>query len=137
MQELVFDIIVSTTEQHPDYISHYHEIITLLRGLATASNAAGTRPLVMFTSGCKDYGAMDFLDGDEGLKPHTEESVLNPPPFAVDRANYAIKTFENKDLFDTVLLRPTNVYGLSGSYYGEFFKLAKEAKQNGIFDNTS
>ena len=74
---------------------------------------------------------VDKLDGDEGLRPHTEESPINPPPFAVQRAKYAAKTFENEDLVDTILFRPTNVYGGRGSYYGEFFELAAEAKKKG------
>jgi hypothetical protein len=88
---------------------------------------------VLFTSGCKDYGMMAKLAGDGDLRPHTEESPIAPPPFAVDRAAYASKTFENFDLFDTILLRPTNVYGLKGSFYGDFFKLGSEAKEKGKY----
>lgn len=105
--------------------------ITLLRTLAIASNAAGIRPLVIFTSGCKDYGSMPLLSDTQTLTPHTEEIPLNAPPFAVSRAAYSIKTFENNDVFDTIVLRPTSVYGLSGSYYGTFFKTAAEAVQKG------
>jgi nucleoside-diphosphate-sugar epimerase len=45
-----------------------------------------------------------------------------------------MKTFENVDLFDTIVLRPTNVYGLSSSYYGDFFKLAVEAKKKCVWE---
>ncbi|KAH8589436.1 hypothetical protein B0O99DRAFT_725355 [Bisporella sp. PMI_857] len=126
-----FNVIVSVTEQWPDYISHYQEIITFLRTLATAGNAAGVRPLVLFSSGCKDYGLMDEVATSTGLKPHTEDSPLNPPAILRPRSENAVKTFENVDLFDTVLLRPTNVYGLGSSYYGDFFKLDAAAKERG------
>lgn len=119
-KKVVFDVIVSTTKQILNYVPHYKDIIALLRDMATTSNAAGIRPLVLFTSGCKDYGMMDKLADFPNLAPHTEESRLNYPPWARDRAEYAIKTLENMDLFDTIVLRPTNVYGLSSSYYGEF-----------------
>ena len=180
-QERTFDVIVSTTEQILDYIPHYNDTITLIRALSLASNKAGIRPLVLFTSGCKDYGTT-YLDGAEALAPHTEQSSINPPPFAIHRATYVLETgnstvtpvvrnlridpalvngylpfahffpssfirmlylldssvkyiympfyprvlvyqdyapkiFDHSDLFDAVLLRPTTVYGLSGSFY--------------------
>jgi nucleoside-diphosphate-sugar epimerase len=77
---------------------------------------------------------MDKLADSPNLSPHTEESPLNAPPFLKDRADYAIKTFENTDIFDTIVLRPTNVYGLSSSYYGDFFRLAAEAKEKGVWE---
>jgi nucleoside-diphosphate-sugar epimerase len=129
-QGIVFSILVSTTEDTSDYIPHYDAIISLFRTLSTSSNAAGTRPLVLFTSGCKDYG-QTLLANDPNLTPHTELSPLNPPPSLSNRANYAIKTFEHKDLFDAVVLRPTVVYGYSSSYYSFFFRFAAEAKERG------
>ncbi|KAH8586966.1 hypothetical protein B0O99DRAFT_643117 [Bisporella sp. PMI_857] len=131
-QGIVFAVLVSTTttEGASEYIPHYNAIISLFRTLATSSNAAGIRPLVFFTSGCKDYG-MGALANSPNLAPHTELSPLNPQPSIVDRANYAIKTFENKDLFDTVVLRPTHVYGYMSSYYAFFFQFAEGAKQKG------
>lgn len=131
-QGIVFTILVSTTttEGASDYIPHYNAIISLFRTLATSSNAAGIRPLVFFTSGCKDYG-VGALANSPNLTPHTELSPLNPQPSLIDRANYAIKTFENKGLFDTVVLRPTHVYGYMSSFYAFFFKFAEEAKQKG------
>jgi nucleoside-diphosphate-sugar epimerase len=129
-QGIVFAILVSTTEDSSDYIPHYNAIISLFRTLATSSNAAGIRPLVFFTSGCKDYGK-GALANSPNLAPHTELSPLNPQPSLVNRANYAIKTFENKDLFDTVVLRPTHVYGYASSFYAFFFQFADAAKQKG------
>jgi len=85
---------------------------------------------VLFTSGCKDYGP-GLLSNDPELAPHTESSPLNPPPSLSNRANYVLKTFEHKDLFDAVVLRPTNVYGYSSSYYSFFFRFAEEAKRVG------
>jgi hypothetical protein len=56
---------------------------------------------VLFTSGCKDYGP-GLLKNDPYLSPHTELSPLNPPPSLANRANHAIKTLKNRDLFDAV-----------------------------------
>ena len=131
-----FDVIVSTTEQIFDYVPHYNDIIALLRALSTASNQAGVRPLVLFTSGCKDYG-MTALDGDGSLSPHTEESPLNAPPILVPRASHATKVLDHTDLFDAVVLRPTTLYGLSSSYYGSLFVLAAKAAQKGVLELTA
>lgn len=87
--------------------------------------------LVLFTSGCKDYGMMDKLSTSPGLGPHTETSPLNPPKMLVDRTNYSIKTFEHGDAFDAAVIRPTNVYGFGSSYYKGFFITAQEAKNKG------
>lgn len=129
---VVFSIIVSTTttEGVSDYDSHYNAIISLFRTLATSSNAAGIRPLVFITSGCKDYGP-GALANDPDLAPQTELTPLNPQTSLVNRATYALKTFENKDLFDTVVLRPTHVYGYMSSLYAFFFIFAEQEKQNG------
>ncbi|TAQ88207.1 hypothetical protein B7494_g3450 [Chlorociboria aeruginascens] len=135
-RNVVFDVIVSTTEQIMDYIPHYNEIISLLRTISRTNNATGLRPLVLFTSGCKDYGMMDKLADSEDLQPHTEESPLKPPSWAANRANYAAKIFENSDLFDSILLRPTNVYGLSSSFYSTFFKMGAEANIKGVLELT-
>ena len=135
-QDRTFDVIVSTTDQLLDYIPHYNDTITLLRVLATASNRNGVRPLVMFTSGCKDYG-MTGLHCSEDLAPHTEESPLNPSPFLIDRATHAVKIFDHMDLFDAVVLRPTTVYGLSGSFYGPIFDVAAKAAEKGILELTA
>lgn len=135
-QDRTFHVIVSTTEQIMDYVPHYNDSINLLRAVAIASNRNGVRPLVMFTSGCKDYG-MTGLHGSEGLEPHTEESPLNPPPFAVDRAFNAIKIHDHMDLFDGVLLRPTTLYGLSSSFYGPIFDTAARAAEKGVLELTA
>src|ERR1700760_560681 len=78
-QGIVFSILVSTTEDVNNYIPHYNAIISLFRTLSTSSNAVGIRPLVLFTSGCKDYGP-GLLANNPKLAPHTEISPLNPPP---------------------------------------------------------
>ncbi|MCJ1460806.1 hypothetical protein MMC28_011188 [Mycoblastus sanguinarius] len=131
-QTRIFDVIVSTTEQIMDYIPHYDNTIAMIRALAKASNASGVQPLVMFTSGCKDYG-MTGLHGSEDLSPHTE----NSPLVALDRANHAIKIFDHSDLFDAVVLRPTTLYGLSGSFYGPIFDLASKAAEKGVLELTA
>ncbi|CAF9912380.1 MAG: hypothetical protein ALECFALPRED_008102 [Alectoria fallacina] len=132
----IFDVMVSCTEQIMDYIPHYNDTITLLRALAEASNKVGLRPLVIFTSGCKDYGTTG-LDGSEGLSAHTEESPLNAPPLLVARATHAIKIFNHTDLFDAVVIRPTTLYGLSGSFYGPIFDIAAKASEKGVLELTA
>ena len=129
----VFDVIVSVTEQRVDYASHFNNTIELLRVLATIANRHGVRPLVLFTSGCKDYGITGLHDS-EGLAPHTEESVLKPPSLIADRASHAVKVLDHTDLFDAVLLRPTSVYGYSSSYYGPMFDLAAKAAEKGVLE---
>lgn len=131
-QGIVFTILVSatTTEDASDYVPHYNDTISLFRTLATSANAAGIRSLVFFTSGCKDYGTTPLANSPD-LAPHTELSPLNPQSSLVDRANYSIKTFENNDLFDTVVLRPTHLFGYWSSFYAFFFQFAEEAKRKG------
>ena len=131
-----FDVIVSCTEQTLDYVPHYTDTVALLRALAQASNKAGVRPLVIFTSGCKDYG-MTGLDGSEGLSPHTELSPLNAPPILAPRASHAVQIFDHADLFDAVVVRPTTVYGLSGSFYGPIFDVAAKAAEEGVLELTA
>ncbi len=132
-QKRTFDVIVSTTEQIHDYLPHYNDTIALIRAISQASNNAGVRPLVLFTSGCKDYG-MTSLDGADSLSPHTEQSPIKPPPFAIHRATYAPKIFDHNDLFDAVLLRPTTVYGLSSSFYGSLLDMAAKAVEKGVLE---
>lgn len=132
----VFDVIVSCTEQILDYIPHYNDTVALLRALAQASNKVGVRPLVLFTSGCKDYGVTG-LDGSEDLEPHTEEAPLNAPPMLVPRATHTVKIFDHADLFDAVVIRPTTLYGLSGSFYGIFFDIAAKAADKGVLELTA
>ena len=132
-----FHVIVSCTEQTLDYVPHYTDTVALLRALAHASiQAGGIRPLIIFTSGCKDYGTTG-LDGSEGLEPHTELSPLNAPPILAPRANHAVKIFDHEDLFDAVVVRPTTVYGLSGSYYGPIFDVAAKAAEKGVLELTA
>ena len=134
----VFDVMVSCTEDLLDYVKHYNDTVGLLRALAKASSDhKGVRPFVIFTSGCKDYG-MTGLDGEDGLAPHTEASPLNAPPVLAARASHAIKMFDHKDLFDAVVVRPTTLYGYSGSFYGPSFdKAAKAAETSGVLELTA
>ncbi|KAL1878538.1 hypothetical protein VTK73DRAFT_7879 [Phialemonium thermophilum] len=120
------DAIVSTTEDITNYVPHYNNIIHLLRTLGLASSKNGVRPLVIFTSGCKDYGVGPHYHGDPGLAPHTEESPLNPPAVLAPRTIHAQKIFDHKDAFAPVLVRPINVFGRASSYYQHFFKLAEK-----------
>ncbi|KAL2073292.1 hypothetical protein VTL71DRAFT_10616 [Oculimacula yallundae] len=132
---IVFDVLVSTTEDIFNYFPHYNDIVSLLRTLAKLTiEEKGTKPLLLFTSGCKDYGMSSFLADSVDLVPHTEESPLNPPSFAVDRAEGTKRIFENEDLLDVVVLRPTNVYGGNSSYYGLFFVAAEEGKTKGVLE---
>ncbi|KAH6722246.1 hypothetical protein BKA61DRAFT_650814 [Leptodontidium sp. MPI-SDFR-AT-0119] len=117
-----------------DYFPHYNEVVSLLHTLAKSTlEKKGTKPL-LFTSGCKDYGISPHLATSPDLAPHTEDSPLDPPPFAIDRANGTKKIFENADVFDVVVLRPTNVYGGNSNYYGLFFVAEEEGRENGVWE---
>ncbi|KAB8067128.1 hypothetical protein BDV29DRAFT_200701 [Aspergillus leporis] len=123
------DAIISTTENINDYIPHYNSTVHLLRTLSTSSTTNGVRPIVIFSSGCKDYGIGPHYDGEAGLAPHTEESPLNPPDLLAPRTHYALKIFDHKDAFSPVVVRPTNVHGRSASYYRGFFEVASQSAE--------
>ncbi|TEA15280.1 hypothetical protein C8034_v002699 [Colletotrichum sidae] len=125
------DAIVSTTENTLDYVPHFQHTIRLLRTLGATSSAAGTRPLVIFTSGCKDYGVGPHHHGAAGLAPHTESSPLNPIPVLARRAGHAVSIFEHADAFAPVLVRPTNVYGRHSSFYKVFLDVAARSAGQG------
>ncbi|KAI8280227.1 putative sugar dehydratase/epimerase YfnG [Colletotrichum sp. SAR 10_99] len=125
------DAIVSATENPLDYMPHYNNTIKLLRTLGAASSAAGTRPIVIFSSGCKDYGIGPHYHGAPDLAPHTEDSPINTVPFLLNRATHARKIFDHSDVFAPVLVRPTNVYGRSSSFYKAFFDVAAKAAADG------
>ncbi|KAK6206609.1 hypothetical protein LQW54_007561 [Pestalotiopsis sp. IQ-011] len=124
-----FDVIVGCTEP-ADYETYIKHAITTIRGIAEVSNAHHVRPLVLWSSGCKDYGTTD-VDGAPGLSPHTETSPLNAPALMSARATNSPKMFEQTDLFDAAVLRPTNVFGHSSSYFGTIFEFAATAAATG------
>ncbi|KAL4923591.1 NAD-dependent epimerase/dehydratase family protein [Aspergillus undulatus] len=68
--------------------------------------------------------------GDPGLSPHTEESPLNPPPLLANRTELSLNIFKHTDAFTPVLVRPTNVFGRSASYYRGFFEVASQAARS-------
>ncbi|RFU75200.1 hypothetical protein TARUN_7044 [Trichoderma arundinaceum] len=113
----LFDVIISCTEQFPGYADHFSEAIAFVKTLAERSASEGVRSLVLWSSGCKDYGMTD-IHGAPGLRPHTEASLTNAPEFLRQRTENCVRIFEYSDIFDAVLLRPTNVFGYSSSYYG-------------------
>ncbi|KAI2616165.1 NAD(P)-binding protein [Hypomontagnella submonticulosa] len=119
------DVVVSCTEQFP-FAAHYEAIAILIRKLAEISNKHGVRPLVLASSGCKDYGTTG-LHGSPGLAPHTEDSPLHPMDLLSERCFSSLRIFEHKDLFDAAVIRPTPVFGYDSSYYGMVFELAAAA----------
>lgn len=130
------DVIVSVTEDLNDYVRHYNNIISLLRSITAAQSSLSesqgvnkAKPLVIFTSGCKDYGIGPHYATDPDLAPHTEESPINPPVFARLRAEYSQRIFEHHDAFSPVLVRPTNVHGRSSSFFGIFFVAAQKVTE--------
>lgn len=124
------DTIVSVTEDLGNYIRHYNNIVSLIRALSENSVSNGVKPLVIFTSGCKDYGPGPHYANDANLAPHTEESPISPPQFAILRAEYSLKFLEQKDIaFTPVLVRPTNVHGRSSSYYGIYFEVGERTAE--------
>ena len=166
---IVFDFIVSNTEDISAMAYHYSKVELMVERLAelsaanhknntnndgcgaSGSDALPFRPLVFFTSGCKDYGFESSLrHGDEGLAGHTEETPLNTIPLLEPRCDFGRRllalnkktaavrddgaggTVSRRVGFDAVVLRPTCVYGLSGSHYAWLIKLADEAAATGV-----
>jgi NAD(P)-dependent dehydrogenase (short-subunit alcohol dehydrogenase family) len=71
--DVTFDVVVSNTEDRTDPSGHLAAVRLMLDKAVARSEAAGRRPLVIFSSGCKDYGAMKQKHGDPALTPHTEK----------------------------------------------------------------
>jgi nucleoside-diphosphate-sugar epimerase len=126
-----FDVIVSNTEDTSDAVNHFNKVRVMLDAIIGRKQQAGTRPLVMFTSGCKDYGRMALKHGDAGLAPHTESSPMNPPAPLMPRCNFGLFLLEGDHAsYDATVLRPTIVYGNSSSHYGSLFDLAAQSKSD-------
>ncbi|KAF5551571.1 hypothetical protein FNAPI_7406 [Fusarium napiforme] len=125
-----FDAIVSCTEKIPGYAAHCEEVMDCVKRLAQKSNENGVRPLVLWSSGCKDYGVTS-LHGTPGLSPHTEESSLNAPEMLRERTMNSARVFDFTDLFDAAVIRPTCVFGYSNSYYGAIFDYAADQRDKG------
>ncbi|CAJ2499725.1 Uu.00g025780.m01.CDS01 [Anthostomella pinea] len=119
----VFDVVVSCTEQVP-FDTHYGHLLELFEKIADCAHRANVKPLVLMSSGCKDYGTTG-VHGSPNLKPHTEESPLDPPAVLKERTYCCLKVFDHPELFDAAVLRPTNVYGYDSSYYGVIFEAMK------------
>lgn len=129
-QASTFDAIVSCTEQLPGYAAHFAQVISLVKAVAEKSNQNGVRPLVLWSSGCKDYGTTG-LHGSPGLAPHTEESPLRPVDILKERAESCLKIMDFKELFDAAAIRPTCVVGYSSSYYGPMLNWVEAEKARG------
>ncbi|KAI1209327.1 NAD(P)-binding protein [Annulohypoxylon truncatum] len=121
----IVNVVVSCTEQLP-FGEHFQALVALFRKLASTSNQNGVRPLVIATSGCKDYGVTG-VHGSPRLAPHTEESPLQPLDVIHERAFNSLEIFTHADLFDAALVRPTPVFGYDSSYYGLAFEVASAA----------
>ncbi|KAK4454011.1 NAD(P)-binding domain protein [Podospora aff. communis PSN243] len=129
----IWDVIVTCTEPSradPEAeTKHWDDILVLVQSLAASSFALGTRTMVLWSSGCKDYGATS-LHGALDLAPHTEESPLQDNPIIRGRTNAAIRALKISTAdngaagFDVAILRATPICGYSGSYYGGTFDYA-------------
>ena len=112
-----FDVVVSCTEQIP-FDQHWAHLESLFIKVAHHARQHGAaKPLVLVSSGCKDYG-VTLRHGETGLAPHTEESPLQPSDFLQSRTYCTLEAFEHADLFDAAVVRPTPLFGHGGSYYG-------------------
>ncbi|RAO73754.1 uncharacterized protein BHQ10_009766 [Talaromyces amestolkiae] len=134
-EHCVFDVVVSNTEDWSDYDGHFRHVKAMLTHIGKRTwHITGVRTLVLFSSGCKDYG-ITGKHGDADLAPHMESSPLNVFPFLQARTKSAAALLEdgnNGNLpFDVVVLRPTNVYGYGSSFYGYLFAWADKAKKDG------
>ncbi|CEJ87254.1 hypothetical protein VHEMI04353 [[Torrubiella] hemipterigena] len=131
-----WDVIATCTE--PSKVDaaveaqHWTDIIHIIVKLATSSvETANIRPFVLWSSGCKDYGTT-LLHGDSLLKAHDESSPIQPVPQIKGRTEGARRAIEASDknggsgAFDIAVLRPTPLYGYSGSYYSAAFAYMDE-----------
>lgn len=125
------DVMITCDEDLSNYNAHHQARLSMIQRLCHDSKSkGGQKPLVIFSSGCKDYGVGKLLHGEEGLKPYTEESALNPPDLLKPRTEAAVDMLNNHTQeFDCVATRPTTLWGYSGSYYSYFFSLAERAKK--------
>lgn len=131
IEEEPFDAVVSNTEDRSDPAGHLEKVRSLLEEVGGRAARDGIRPLVLFTSGCKDYGKMEEKHGDPGLRPHTELSPLAPPAPLEPRSSFGASLLAQANAsYDATVLRPTIVYGHSSSMYGALFALA--AKSAGV-----
>ena len=130
--DVTFDVLVSNTEDRTDPFGHLAAVRLMLDKAVSRSEAAGHRPLVIFSSGCKDYGAMTQKHGDPALAPHTEASPLAPSAGSAvvgSRCAFGARLLDKTETpYDAVVLRPTVVYGLSSSLYGALFDLAARSR---------
>ncbi|BGP20126.1 hypothetical protein JCM10213_000790 [Rhodosporidiobolus nylandii] len=120
LKDVKLDAISSNTEDPSDMEGHYRAVRRMLDALAA--------------SGCKDYGRTPLAD-DPALAPHTEDSPLNPPAVLRPRTDFMRSILAaaaaGETEFDVIVLRPTNVYGGSSSYWGELFFRASRAAEKG------
>lgn len=126
-----FDVIVSNTEDPNDASGHLRDVRQMVETLSARTPVNGTKPLLMFSSGCKDYGWMDHKHGDPELAPQTEESPLRPLDILQPRCDFGAALLELDDTssYQATVLRPTIIYGLSSSHYGKLFELAEDSKE--------
>ena len=124
LEHILFDVIISTTEDWSDYVSHFNSIIALAKAVAKPANAAGKKPLLLFTSGNKDTGPSG-LPGSPGFTWHDEDTPTNPLDAVAVRSNTVKNVLEHSDDFYVVIVRPALVYGRTASWYGFLFYQAK------------
>lgn len=130
------DVIVSCSEDINNYESHFNDVLSMVTRISQecrpqrGHNKTPPPPLVIFSSGCKDYGTT-LRHGDAALAPHTEDSPLDPPAMLQRRTQCALSMFNHTADFDAVVTRPTTVFGRSGSWYAVVFQLAEAAKAAG------
>ncbi|KAJ5963059.1 hypothetical protein N7481_013364 [Penicillium waksmanii] len=125
-----FDVAVVTVEDLANYTGFVESIIDLLRSLAQANAANGSKLFVLFSSGTKDWGQTGLANAP-GLKPLDEESPRQPPAFLKERSEVSCRIFDQGDAFDAALVTPVNLYGLSASSTGYFFRMAEKAQKSG------
>lgn len=105
-------------------------MLALVKGLAEASTSIPSRSggkvvtlLVLWSSGCKDYGTTKLYSKLE-LKLYTESTPLDPPAVIRSRIDGVLRALEFADIvdkygrFDVVIIRASPICGYSGSYYG-------------------
>lgn len=118
-------VVVNCLETFPDYRAVARQVVDLASQVGQSSSANGVRTLVLWSSGSKDYG-LSPLD-----RPVDEEYPIDTPIEGPrERALTSLAALEGNP-FDTVVLRPTNLFGYSSSYFGTVIKYAADQREMG------
>ncbi|KAK3985087.1 hypothetical protein QBC44DRAFT_164658 [Cladorrhinum sp. PSN332] len=124
-----WDVIITCTEPSRTDKTHWDDLTSLVKAISSSSTSHGVKPLILWSSGCKDYGSTK-LNNDMHLSPHTEESEIKMRPIIKGRTEAALGILAEPEL-DAIVIRATPIYGYSSSYYGSGIDYVSAFKKTG------